>query len=160
MFRRPLHRFVAKTVGVTFLAGVCFHFAMDSVTASRAPRPVAAREEPCFLAEEGTKREREGSAGAQNSGVANQNEAFRRFLVNLEGKDAQTKIEDAVQGMEYFMRPTVRKKRKEDAGGWKWRGWPRRRKTKKGAKGTKGMNALSSSRRPHGVVGGGEAGGK
>ncbi|TFJ83112.1 hypothetical protein NSK_005581 [Nannochloropsis salina CCMP1776] len=107
MFRRPLHRFVAKTVGVTFLAGVCFHFAMDSVTASRAPRPVAAREEPCFLAEEGTKREREGSAGAQNSGVANQNEAFRRFLVNLEGKDAQTKIEDAVQGMEYFMRPTA-----------------------------------------------------
>ena len=45
--------------------------------------------------------------GEERSGVANQNEAFRRFLMDLEGKDAKTRIEEAAQGMEYFMQPKV-----------------------------------------------------
>ena len=39
--------------------------------------------------------------------VANQNAAFRRFLQELDGKDAKTKIEEAAVGMDYFMRPEV-----------------------------------------------------
>ena len=42
------------------------------------------------------------------SGVVNQNEAFKRFLSELETKDAKTRIEEAAQGMEYFMQPKVR----------------------------------------------------
>ena len=113
MFSRPLHRFVAKTVGVTLLAGVCFHLAMDNALNTRAPRPSEMRGEE---GREGGERfgvmpgeEEEGREGGreERSGVANQNEAFRRFLMDLEGKDAKTRIEEAAQGMEYFMQPKV-----------------------------------------------------
>jgi len=107
---------VATTVGVTLLAGVCFHVAMDNALRTRAPRPSErggeeGREGERFGVMPGEEEEdgREGGRReeVERSGVANQNEAFRRFLMDLEGKDAKTRIEDAVEGMVYFMQPEV-----------------------------------------------------
>ena len=119
MFSRPLHRFVAKTVAVCTVASVAFHVAMDNALHTRPPR----KEEE--EAEAARRRHREelvmmyGSGGGEGcfaeerreappeavSRVANQNEAFRRFLAGLDEKDNKTKIEEAAQGIDYFMRP-------------------------------------------------------
>jgi len=125
-FTRPLHRFVAKTVAVTLLAGVCFHVAMDNALATRAPRPSERRgeeggEERWGLMPEEEGAEEEGRRGGkkieeERSGVTNQNEAFKRFLSELETKDAKTRIEEAAQGMEYFMQPKVGEEGRREGG--------------------------------------------